>query len=104
MFGIIRAVTSLIVGHARRCVRIWSATTLVTATRSLLRFLQVEGLISTPLVGAVPAVAGWRLSALPHPDGEPTGSQARIMPSPRPPQPPLTSTFTTTLGITRRAA
>ena len=32
----------------------------------LLRFLHVKGLITAPLAGAVPAVAGWRLSALPR--------------------------------------
>ncbi len=60
------AVTSFIVGQAGRSVCVWSVKTLVTATRSLLRFLHVEGLISAPLVGAVPAVAGWRLSAVPR--------------------------------------
>ena len=58
MVGIIRAVASFILGQARHCARAWSAKTLVTATRSLLRFLHVEGMISAPLVGAVPAVAG----------------------------------------------
>jgi hypothetical protein len=57
------AATSFIMGQARHCARVWSAKPLVTATRSLLRFLQVEGLISTPLVSAVPVVAGWRLAA-----------------------------------------
>lgn len=52
------AVTSFIVGQARRSACVWSAKTLVTATRSLLRFLHVEGLISAPLVGAVPAGGG----------------------------------------------
>lgn len=60
------AVISFILGQAGRSARVWSAKTLVTATRSLLRFLHVEGLISAPLVGAVPAVAGWRLSAVPR--------------------------------------
>jgi hypothetical protein len=50
-------------GQARHCARVWSAKLLVTATRSLLRFLHVEGLIPAPLVSAVPAVAGWRRSA-----------------------------------------
>jgi integrase/recombinase XerD len=62
----VAAVMSFIMGQARRSARVWSVKTLVTATRSLLRFLHVEGLISTPLVGAVPAVAGWRLSAVPR--------------------------------------
>jgi hypothetical protein len=57
------AVTSFIGGQARRCVHVWSAKTPVTATtRPLLRFLHVEGVISAPFVGAVPATASWRLS------------------------------------------
>ena len=59
-------VTSFIMRQSRRCESTWSAKTLVTATRSLLRFLHVKGLITVPLAGAVPAVAGWRLSALPR--------------------------------------
>jgi len=60
------AVTAFIMRQARQCSSTWSAKTLVTATRSLLRFLHVEGLIPVPLAGAVPAVAGWRLAALPR--------------------------------------
>jgi len=60
------AVTSFIMRQSRQCKSTWSAKTLVTATRSLLRFLHVKGLITAPLAGAVPAVAGWRLSALPR--------------------------------------
>src|SRR3989442_7330534 len=60
------AVTSFIMRQARQCTSTWSAKTLVTATRSLLRFLHVKGLITAPLAGAVPPVAGWRLSALPR--------------------------------------
>ena len=37
----------------------------VTALRSLLRYLYVNGLIKQQLTAAVPAVAGWRLAALP---------------------------------------
>lgn len=37
----------------------------VTALRSLLGFLHVEGAIERPLAGAVPSVAGWRLAGLP---------------------------------------
>lgn len=37
----------------------------VTALRSLLGFLHVEGLITRSLAGVVPAVAGWRLTGLP---------------------------------------
>jgi hypothetical protein len=57
------AAISFIMGQARHCARVWSAKPLVTATRSLLRFLQLEGLISAPPMSAVPAVAGWRLAA-----------------------------------------
>jgi len=60
------AVTSFIMRQSRQAASTWSAKTLVTATRSLLRFLHVKGLITVPLAGAVPAVAGWRLSALPR--------------------------------------
>ena len=38
----------------------------VTALRSLLGFLHVEGLIAESLVGAVPSAASWRLSGLPR--------------------------------------
>lgn len=38
-----------------------SAKLLVSALRSLLRNLHVQGLIARPLGGAVPSVAGWRL-------------------------------------------
>ena len=37
----------------------------VTALRSLLGFLHVDGLIARRLTGAVPSVAGWRLAGLP---------------------------------------
>ena len=37
----------------------------VTALRSLLRFLHVDGLVARPLAAAVPSVAGWRLAGLP---------------------------------------
>ena len=38
---------------------------LVTALRSLLQFLQLEGLVGGELAAAVPSVAGWRLSGIP---------------------------------------
>jgi len=60
------AVTCFVMAQARQSASAWSAKTLVTATRSLLRFLHVQGLIPAPLAGAVPAVAGWRLSAVPR--------------------------------------
>jgi integrase/recombinase XerD len=42
-----------------------SAKLAVTALRSLLGFLHVEGLISEPLAQHVPSVASWRLAGLP---------------------------------------
>jgi integrase/recombinase XerD len=48
-----------------------SLKAVVTALRSLLGFLHVEGLIARPLAGAVPSVAAWRLVGLPKRlDGE----------------------------------
>lgn len=38
----------------------------VTALRSLLGFLHVEGMIAESLIGAVPSAASWRLSGLPR--------------------------------------
>lgn len=46
--------------------KVGSAKTMVMALRSWLRFLYVEGLTSTPLAGAVPAIAPWRASTLPR--------------------------------------
>lgn len=43
-----------------------SAKLTVTALRSLLGFLHVDGLIGEPLAQAVPAVARWRLAGLPR--------------------------------------
>ncbi|MFI1884389.1 site-specific integrase [Streptomyces jumonjinensis] len=59
-------VTTFMVRHAARAESIWSAKALVTAVRSLLRYLHVDGRIPAPLTGAVPAVAGWRLDSLPR--------------------------------------
>jgi site-specific recombinase XerD len=39
----------------------------VTALRSLLRFLHVDGALDEPLTRAVPTVAHWRLAGLPRP-------------------------------------
>ena len=60
------AVVSFVMRQARVCGSVWSAKTLVTATRSLLRFLHVQGLTPGALAGAVPNVAGWRLASLPR--------------------------------------
>jgi integrase/recombinase XerD len=58
------AVTGFVVDQcAHRSVGL--AKILVTALRSLLRFLLLDGSISVDLTGAVPAVAGWRGSHLP---------------------------------------
>jgi site-specific recombinase XerD len=43
-----------------------SAKLMVTALRSLLRFLHVDGLIDRPLAQVVPSVAFWRLQGLPR--------------------------------------
>lgn len=57
-------VTAFVVAQCRARVG-GTAPRMVTALRSLLRFLHVEGLIDQPLVDAVPSVAGWKLSGLP---------------------------------------
>lgn len=59
------AVTAYVVDYATAAGSVESAKAHVTALRSFLRFLHVHGRISGPLVGAVPAVAGWRLASLP---------------------------------------
>lgn len=59
-------VTGFILRESVAAGSVWSAKALVTATRSLLRYLHVEGLIPRALVAAVPGVAGWRLAALPR--------------------------------------
>jgi integrase/recombinase XerD len=56
-------VGAFVVDQSRRRPR--SVGRLVTALRSLLRFLHVDGIIDQPLAGAVPSVAGWSLSNLP---------------------------------------
>ncbi|TAK36006.1 MAG: integrase [Chloroflexota bacterium] len=60
------AVTAFVVRHSTAAGSIWSAKAMVTALRSLLRYLHVSGRIAAPLAVAVPAVAGWRLDALPR--------------------------------------
>jgi site-specific recombinase XerD len=59
-------VTQIMLNHSAQAKSVESAKAFVTAVRSLLRFLLVQGLIPTPLTGAVPAVAGWRLGTLPR--------------------------------------
>jgi site-specific recombinase XerD len=43
----------------------WSAKAMVTSLRAFLRFAHATGRTAVPLAGAVPAVASWRLAALP---------------------------------------
>lgn len=52
------AVTTFIVEQATAGGNVESVKALVTALRSLLRFLHVHDMITAPLVGAVPGVAG----------------------------------------------
>lgn len=54
-----------------------SAKQTVNTLRSLLRFLHVEGLLSGPLVGAVPTVTSWRLAGLPQ--GLEPGQVSRLL-------------------------
>lgn len=51
---------------ACRARSIGSAKLAVTALRSLLGYLHVEGLIPRPLGAVIPSVAGWRLAGLPR--------------------------------------
>lgn len=48
------------------CRAVGSVKLMVTALRSLLHWLHQVGEISDSLVAAVPSVAGWRLSGVPH--------------------------------------
>jgi integrase/recombinase XerD len=58
-------VTRFVLEYSAASSSVWSAKAQLTALRSLLRFLHVQGLIRGPLAGAVPGVAGWRLASLP---------------------------------------
>jgi integrase/recombinase XerD len=60
-----REVTAYVVGECRRR-RVGSAKVLVTALRSLLRFMSVEGYTLCPLAGAVPAASGMGGGFLPR--------------------------------------
>jgi integrase/recombinase XerD len=57
-------VAAFVVAQCRKRPR--SAQRIVTALRSLLTFLYVEGVIAGPLATAVPSVAGWTLRGLPQ--------------------------------------
>jgi site-specific recombinase XerD len=58
-------VTAFMVEHSRGRNG-WSAKAMVTSLRAFLRFVHATGRTTAPLAGAVPAVASWRLSALPR--------------------------------------
>jgi len=57
-------VRAFVLDQARRQPR--SAKRIVTALRSLLRFLHVDGILAAPLAGAVPSPAGHALAGLPR--------------------------------------
>lgn len=65
----------------RECGRrgVASAKATVTGLRALLRFLYLDGQITTPLAGAVPSAACWQLAALPR--GVSQADLARIIDS-----------------------
>ena len=68
-----RDVTAFVVGQCRSR-RAGSAKTLVTALRSLLRFLFLQGCTPCPLAQAVPAATGWADQRLPRPLGAAGGA------------------------------
>jgi site-specific recombinase XerD len=57
-------VTAFVLATAKRC-SVGEAQNVVSALRSALRYLYVQGLLERDLAGAVPGVAGWSGSALP---------------------------------------
>jgi integrase/recombinase XerD len=62
-----REVTRFVTARCRSGRRgVEAAKTLTSGLRTLLVFLHVAGWVPVSLVGAVPRVAGWRLSALPR--------------------------------------
>ena len=69
-------VTAFMVGHCRDRST-WSAKAMVTSLRAFLRFAHATGRTAVPLAGAVPAVASWRLSALPR--GLPAAEIERLL-------------------------
>ena len=52
-----------------------SAKLIVSALRSLLRWLHLTGTVPVSLAAAVPSVAGWRLSGLPQGSGAGSAAQ-----------------------------
>lgn len=73
-------VTAWVVRASTTAGSVWSAKALITGVRSLLRYLHVAGYLAAPLVAAVPAVAGWRLSGLPR--GLPREQVAALLAAP----------------------
>jgi len=71
-----RDVTEFVLAECPRRSR-GSAKLLVTALRSLLGFLHVDGVLAESLSGAVPSVAGWRLAGLPR--GLAAGQARRLL-------------------------
>jgi site-specific recombinase XerC len=69
-------VVAFMVDHARDR-NTWSAKAMVTSLRAFLRFAHATGRTAVPLAGAVPAVASWRLSALPR--GLPASEIERLL-------------------------
>ena len=66
LFGLApRDVTDFVLVECRNRPR-GTAKLMVTALRSLLRFLHIEGELAQPLATAVPSVASWRLAGLPR--------------------------------------
>jgi integrase/recombinase XerD len=58
-------VSAFVLAESRRLSR-GSVANMVTALRSLLGFLHVDGVLEISLTGAVPSVAQWRLAGLPR--------------------------------------
>lgn len=58
-------ITAFVVAHCQHAGG-GTAPRMVTALRSLLRFLHVEGFIEEPLASVVPPVAAWKLTGLPR--------------------------------------
>ncbi len=66
LFGLTpRDVTDFVLAECRNRHR-GSVKLMVTALRSLLSFLHIEGELTQPLATAVPSVASWRLAGLPR--------------------------------------
>jgi len=69
-------VTRFVTGYCQDRNR-WSAKAMVTALRAFLRFAHATGRTAVPLAAAVPAVASWRMAALPR--GLSTGEVERLL-------------------------